>query len=190
MILKTSRKEKSCFSNPVFLWMIPKQLAFTMLVTIVTTTIIIFDKSSFKTNCIFSSQEVWNNDWISFFIVQSKVFPQTPQAKSITFHPEREHVTVKGFCEPAVPPWPSQFGFRWQGSGQKADSDWCPAPLWRRSCSSGEGRANTHGRDHAYKTHLLRLQPFPHRLHHTHSLAVRYTDSGDSPDSKNRKQAT
>lgn len=36
MILKTSRKEKSCFSNPVVLWMIPKQLAFTILVTIVT----------------------------------------------------------------------------------------------------------------------------------------------------------
>lgn len=38
MILKPSGKEKSCFSNLVVLWMIPKQLTITMLVTIVTST--------------------------------------------------------------------------------------------------------------------------------------------------------
>lgn len=41
MILKLSRKEESCFSNLVVLWMIPKQLTFTMLVTTATTTTII-----------------------------------------------------------------------------------------------------------------------------------------------------
>lgn len=57
MILKTSRKEKSCFSNPVFLWMIPKQLALTMCYYCYYY-YYYFYKSSFKTNCIFSSQEV------------------------------------------------------------------------------------------------------------------------------------
>lgn len=85
MILKPSRKEKSCFSNLVVLWMIPKQLPFTMLVTTVTTitiTINLLTKAVLKQTAFSIPKKFQIMAESHFFIVQSKVFPQTPQQRA------------------------------------------------------------------------------------------------------------
>lgn len=82
MILKPSRKEKSCFSNLVVLWMIPKQLPFTMLVTTVTIIINLLTKAVLKQTAFSIPKKFQIMAESHFFIVQSKVFPQTPQQRA------------------------------------------------------------------------------------------------------------
>lgn len=82
MILKPSRKEKSCFSNLVVLWMIPKQLPFTMLVTTVTIIINLLTKAVLKQTAFSIPKKFQIMAESHFFIVQSKLFPQTPQQRA------------------------------------------------------------------------------------------------------------